>query len=1073
MVNQLVERRLGLDRWKAGRLTQLLLLAMTMLAYCIVATNVANALFLSHVGSEKLPLSFILLGIFSIFAYAVVSQTVDRFGRGQLFRYTLVGSLGLVLTWWLLLPTGATPLYFALLIYSFFQWDLFVNILFPNLLTDYFTTLEYKRYTPFIGIAQAAGIFLGGGLTAFLSGYISTRNLLLCLAGIISLALAQAVYLESSQRRLETNKSAVQVSFIESLKSFPELSQRYPLVPFLAGSTFLVVVSYMSSEYLWFSIYEREFSEAELARFLGLIRVLTSAVQVFAVYGITRPLLQRLGVGQTNLIYPLTTLGTLLGLVFNLDLRWATIVNLNGDALNKGINGPVHQLHFNAIPPEFSGRVRALSDGFVYAIALTLSGIFLIVAQEFLSLKQIGWIATGLAFALLALRVPMASLYGRGLEETLRSGAINLDEFDYQTQLPAQSIAPIRELLADRDRYSQVKGLELAAKQGNPGRFWEDVEPLLGDRELSVRRAVVKLFSAHPDSESIAKFVEMLDDLNPVRQATALAVLIACRYEFEEERLRSLLGAEHREVNVLAAVAATQMDYVADPQIRAICDQIWHSELEPDTAKTVLRAIADSGDRDSIPAIEKLVERGNADVKQEGFAVLAELARPGDIELSEMAVAELGHSDALVRAAAFNLLGIARGKGMLRHAAIGLGDPDPRVREKVANVLAAYGSQGLALAQDSLSSSKPEIVQTAIAAIGKVGTKSASNILYDYLQEDFQEVSRTRKWQTQIPQSDPDWQPLAIAITDYHQRLIQKLLYVLSCLGHSRSVNTVNRILYSTDSRDVANAIEVLASLSNRRFVSPLVPILEQLANREKPSTRARSTPQWLRTKGYKVLLEALEAKDRWIRIGASIALAMVPSALMRDVDPLVRSIARQMFVPVVQRQPENTFMNRLLLLKNVGLFKNLTLDELLSIDRALEQQQVSAGQTIFTEGEWATHFYIIADGSVRIVKEIDGEQRELKQLSVGQYFGEVALFDEAPRWDGAIAIKDSTLLKLERSRFLSLITQRPQIILEMCRFLSQRLRETDKYRSARKLLPPSEAIESVPSSEVSVAKQP
>ncbi len=68
-----------------------------------------------------------------------------------------------------------------------------------------------------------------------------------------------------------------------------------------------------------------------------------------------------------------------------------------------------------------------------------------------------------------------------------------------------------------------------------------------------------------------------------------------------------------------------------------------------------------------------------------------------------------------------------------------------------------------------------------------------------------------------------------------------------------------------------------------------------------------------------------------------------------------------------------------------------------------------------------------------------------------GQYFGEIALFDEAPRWDGAIALEDSILLCLEKKRFLSLIAQRPHIILEICRFLSQRLRETDKYMSGKK----------------------
>lgn len=84
--------------------------------------------------------------------------------------------------------------------------------------------------------------------------------------------------------------------------------------------------------------------------------------------------------------------------------------------------------------------------------------------------------------------------------------------------------------------------------------------------------------------------------------------------------------------------------------------------------------------------------------------------------------------------------------------------------------------------------------------------------------------------------------------------------------------------------------------------------------------------------------------------------------------------------------------------------------------------------------------------------KTLDGEQQEIKQLNTGQYFGEIALFDEAPRWDGAIALEDSVLLSLDKKRFISLISQRPHIILEICRFLSQRLRETDKYMSAKKI---------------------
>ncbi|NEZ61084.1 cyclic nucleotide-binding domain-containing protein, partial [Adonisia turfae] len=148
-----------------------------------------------------------------------------------------------------------------------------------------------------------------------------------------------------------------------------------------------------------------------------------------------------------------------------------------------------------------------------------------------------------------------------------------------------------------------------------------------------------------------------------------------------------------------------------------------------------------------------------------------------------------------------------------------------------------------------------------------------------------------------------------------------------------------------------------------------------------------------------------------------------------------------------------DTLMNRLIILKDVALFQNLSLDELLLIDEALVPQQFMASTTIFEEGSWGSHLYIIASGTVQIVKTVDDEQKEIKQLMTGNYFGEIALFDDAPRWNGAIAKDDCMLLKLEKQRFISLTTQRPHILLEICRFMSQQLRETDKFRSAKKFV--------------------
>ena len=295
MTNRLIALTSGPSVWKLGRLTQLLLLAATVLVYSVVQMAIANSLFLSHVGAKNLPLAFILIGLFSMPSYALFSQFVDRYSRPRLFRYALVVAIAIAMGLWFLLALDTRPVYYVLLLVVFFQWDFHNNILYPSLLTDYFTTLEYKRYAPYIGMAQAVGTLLGGGLTTVLCQFFTTRDLLLWMPLIFGIAIAQLFYLESSQRQIESLKTDDKVGVIEALKTFPELVQRYPLMLFLACSSFLLVIIYITSEFLWLSIYAQKFTDEALTGFLGLMRILVSIVQVAVLYCFTRPLLHWLG----------------------------------------------------------------------------------------------------------------------------------------------------------------------------------------------------------------------------------------------------------------------------------------------------------------------------------------------------------------------------------------------------------------------------------------------------------------------------------------------------------------------------------------------------------------------------------------------------------------------------------------------------------------------------------------------------------------------------------------------------------------------------------------------------------
>ena len=355
-----LSRRWGLSSREGSLLIQLLLLAVTILAYSVIAMAIANSLFVNYVGANSLPLAFILIGLCSMPAYGLFSTAIDRYSRPKLFRFVLLLSLTIAIALRWLLNFDSIAIYYGLLIAVFFQWDFYNNILYPSLVIDYFTAIEYKRYTPFIGIAQAVGTLLGGGLTIALSQYWRTRDLLWGLPVVLAIAFCQILYLEKSQPRLDIVKPQEKTSLIDSIKSFPKLTQEYPLVLLLAGSSFLLVIIYLSSEFLWFSIYGNSFNEQELTSFLGLMRIVISLVQVVVLYGATRPLLQLFGVANLNAVYPITTLFSFGGLLLNFKLPSAIALHINGDAFYKGINIPIHQLNYNAIPSV--GQSRELSN---------------------------------------------------------------------------------------------------------------------------------------------------------------------------------------------------------------------------------------------------------------------------------------------------------------------------------------------------------------------------------------------------------------------------------------------------------------------------------------------------------------------------------------------------------------------------------------------------------------------------------------------------------------------------------------------------------------------------------------
>ena len=138
-------------------------------------------------------------------------------------------------------------------------------------------------------------------------------------------------------------------------------------------------------------------------------------------------------------------------------------------------------------------------------------------------------------------------------------------------------------------------------------------------------------------------------------------------------------------------------------------------------------------------------------------------------------------------------------------------------------------------------------------------------------------------------------------------------------------------------------------------------------------------------------------------------------------------------------------------LLRSIPLFEALSDDDVGALAQTLERRTYQAGTLIFAQGDRGSAMYIVDSGDVNIHLPGEASRRiSLKDIARGEYFGELALFDEKPRSASALATTDAVLFELQRDTLAHYLERRPAAAMAILRTMSERLRETNTMLSAR-----------------------
>ncbi len=124
--------------------------------------------------------------------------------------------------------------------------------------------------------------------------------------------------------------------------------------------------------------------------------------------------------------------------------------------------------------------------------------------------------------------------------------------------------------------------------------------------------------------------------------------------------------------------------------------------------------------------------------------------------------------------------------------------------------------------------------------------------------------------------------------------------------------------------------------------------------------------------------------------------------------------------------------------LEGIGLFSRCAKSDLKIVARHAETMQVESGRMVVREGDEGDALFVLLSGSATV--ERGGKL--VAELGPGDYFGELALLDPAPRAATVVATSDSEMAVLGLRMFRVLLRDLPPLGAKLLGDLASRVRE-------------------------------
>ncbi len=1042
----------------------------------ILFNNFAETAFLKRYGVEYLPIVNVVNSISTFFIMGFLTGIMQKIPGSRMLGNTLLFCGVSVAALRFVVPLGFDLIYPILYILKA-QYEVLLALIFWNLANDLFNTRQSKRLFPLITAGGVVGGIIGSFATPPLAKAITMDNLMF--AYLITTTLG-ALMVRRMGKQFPTllvsdkkgKKAKKKSNIVQDFKNVLPLMKKSTLVKVLILLTLLpnIVIPIMNYQFAY-SVNQTFATQNGMLSFFGYFRGCMNIVSLIILLFVGR-VYGRLGLPVVLMFHPFNYMIAFLAFLLRFDIFSAMYARISTNILRTTMNNPARAILMGLFPVSYRAVIRPFLRGTVVRVGILLGSGVIMVSEGLFPPRYLSTIAMVVVGAWILTTFVLKKSYSKILLDLISNNMLDLkslEEKDADSVFADKSIQNrlLETFLASRGEECVWHAQILKAQ--NVENLDTHILKALDHNDDKTKIELLGMLSAEAGDEAVDPLRKLVD---PNKEALTIAVVKAAN-RLVGESARALCAEIFETVDSpdVKAYAIIGLYNASPTEYKGIIDE-WLISADLSERRAGIIASGETGDDGYVPKLkEMLANPENADIIHH---ILDALHRLGMDDPNSLVTDYLKHPGKEVRLAALNAFEL-KNEDDLRMAIHLMDDGSDEIHALAKEKILDATYQNPMVLIESLNIPRRRVREGIFDLLESLNIKDLE--LYRFARSQL-EACYNHLLDMETLGGFPEGEGRDLLLRHLNEKIqveLETILRVLATEDRTGQMRIIWRGIFSSDKRRRSNSLEALDDTMDTSLSSIMLPLLEGDGNNEALAVGRKKFKLPNLGGDQNAFCARLLDKDDWVTRVLTLFLLLEDKNELADEDTLKHLTESenphvvQMATKVIKAregglnhmedgngmEAEITIPDKILRLKGINIFEGLSVSELAAIASVTEEMDCKKDEFVIKEGEAGETMFLVIKGTVSVLKGVgeDGAREiELARIGVGDYFGEMALFEDTVRSASIKASEDSRFLVLHKQEFTEIVREYPQIALHICKALSGRMRELhEKLRSYEK----------------------